>query len=129
MTTTDSYTVVYERDENGWWLAYVPAIPGCHTQGRTIDQARRRIREALSLWVDDAEDATLIDDVKLPVDIGHTVGEYQEAKGQAERERTRAQNLSIRAARALIIDMHLSVRDAADVLGISHQRVQQLLRY
>ncbi len=55
----NSYTVVYERDEDGWWLAYVPAIPGCHTQGRTIDQARRRIREALSLWVDDASTATL----------------------------------------------------------------------
>lgn len=123
----NSYTVAYERDEDGWWVAYVPAIPGCHTQGRTIDQARRRIREALGLWVDDADTAVLIDDVRLPANVSRTLEEYREAKGQAERERAKAQDFSVRAVRALMEDMHLSVRDAAELLGISHQRVQQLL--
>ena len=49
-----SYRVSYERDELGWWVASVRGVRGCHTQGRTVDEARRRIREALELFVDDA---------------------------------------------------------------------------
>jgi predicted RNase H-like HicB family nuclease len=48
-----SYRVAYERDESGWWVATVRDVRGCHTQGRTVDEARRRIREALGLFVDD----------------------------------------------------------------------------
>ena len=53
--TMKRYTVRYERDEGGWWVATVPRIRGCHTQGRTLDQARRRIREAMALFIDNAE--------------------------------------------------------------------------
>src|SRR5687768_12945870 len=61
-----SYRVAYERDESGWWVATVRGVRGCHTQGRTVDEARRRIREALELFVDDARRARIVDDVKLP---------------------------------------------------------------
>ena len=61
-----SYRVAYERDESGWWVATVRGVRGCHTQGRTVDEARRRIREALELFVDDARKAPIVDDVKLP---------------------------------------------------------------
>ena len=47
-------------------MATVKEVRGCHTQGRTIDQARRRIKEALELFVDHADEAELIDDVVLP---------------------------------------------------------------
>jgi predicted RNase H-like HicB family nuclease len=53
-----SYRVAYERDESGWWVATVRGVRGCHTQGRTVDEARRRIREALGLFVDDARRAS-----------------------------------------------------------------------
>jgi predicted RNase H-like HicB family nuclease len=61
-----SYRVAYERDESGWWVATVRGVRGCHTQGRTVDEARRRIREALELFVDNARRAPIVDDVKLP---------------------------------------------------------------
>ena len=38
-----TYHVTYERDESGWWVASVRGLRGCHTQGRTVDEARRRI--------------------------------------------------------------------------------------
>jgi predicted RNase H-like HicB family nuclease len=57
----DIYNVTYLRDESKWWVASVREVPGCHSQGRTIDQARRRVREALELFVDDAKSATLVD--------------------------------------------------------------------
>ena len=39
-----TYKVVYERDESGSWIAEVPSVPGCHSYGRTIEQARGRVR-------------------------------------------------------------------------------------
>ena len=59
-----SYCVAYERDESGWWVASVRGVRGWHTQGRTVDETRRRIREALELFVDDARKAPIVDDVK-----------------------------------------------------------------
>ena len=60
------YRVTYERDESGWWVASVRGMRGCHAQGHTVDEARRRIREALELFVDDARKAAIVDHVKLP---------------------------------------------------------------
>jgi predicted RNase H-like HicB family nuclease len=56
--------VAYERDDSGWWVASIREVRGCHSQGRTIDEARRRVREALGLFIeDDAESAEFVDDL------------------------------------------------------------------
>ncbi|MCY4110788.1 MAG: type II toxin-antitoxin system HicB family antitoxin [Chloroflexi bacterium] len=39
--------VVFERDEDGWEAASCPTLPGCHSQGRTRDEALANIREAI----------------------------------------------------------------------------------
>ncbi len=54
-------TVIYERDEAGWWVADIARVPGCHTQGGTIEQARERIRDALGLYADDSDTAQFQD--------------------------------------------------------------------
>ncbi len=54
-----SYRVTYERDESGWWVASVAGVAGCHTQGRSIQQARRRIQEALELALLNARNVEL----------------------------------------------------------------------
>ncbi|MBV9303858.1 MAG: type II toxin-antitoxin system HicB family antitoxin [Acidobacteriaceae bacterium] len=46
------FDVVIERDEEGYYLASVPQIPGCHTQARTLDQVTERIREAIELCLE-----------------------------------------------------------------------------
>lgn len=46
-----TYTLLLERDAQGWWVASVREVPGCHTQGRTLRQARARARQALGLYV------------------------------------------------------------------------------
>ncbi len=43
------FTVVIERDEEGYLVASVPALPGCHTQARSMDDLLDRIREAILL--------------------------------------------------------------------------------
>lgn len=46
------FDVVIERDAEGYYVASVPQIPGCHTQGRSLDEVTDRIREAIVLCLE-----------------------------------------------------------------------------
>jgi predicted RNase H-like HicB family nuclease len=46
------FSVVIERDEEGYYVASVPALPGCHTQARSLDELMHRVREAISLCLE-----------------------------------------------------------------------------
>ena len=122
------YHAVFERDESGAWTARVPSVRGCHTYGRTLDQARRRLREALALWVDEPDKAELVEDVRLPASVKAAVRASRADRRRAEEKRAEASASTIRAARALVDDVGVGFRDAAEILGVSHQRVQQLVR-
>lgn len=39
--------VVFEQDEDGWEVASCPTLPGCHSQGRTREEALKNIHEAI----------------------------------------------------------------------------------
>lgn len=45
----EKFTAVFERDEGDWWIGYVEELPGANTQGRTIEEARENLKEAVSL--------------------------------------------------------------------------------
>jgi predicted RNase H-like HicB family nuclease len=47
------YTVVLEREADGGYVAAVPALPGCVSQGDTRDEVKRHIREAADLYIGD----------------------------------------------------------------------------
>ena len=44
-------TVTYEQGEDGWVVASIPAVPGVHSQGRTRDEARENVLDALRLML------------------------------------------------------------------------------
>ncbi len=44
-----------ERDEDGYYVASVVELPGCHSQAKTLDQLSRRIREAVEAYLQVAE--------------------------------------------------------------------------
>jgi predicted RNase H-like HicB family nuclease len=122
-----TYHVTYERDECGWWVASVRGLRGCHTQGRTVDEARRRIVEAMKLFVDNAHSAKIVDDVKLPASAKKAIRAYATLRRKAELEDRRAVLAARRAVRLLRGGrLRMSARDAARALGLSHQRVHQL---
>ena len=50
--TTREFNVVVERDDAGWYVASVPALPGCHTQARSLDELMSRIREAIEAYLE-----------------------------------------------------------------------------
>jgi hypothetical protein len=46
------FDVVVERDSEGFYIASVPALAGCHTQARSLDELMGRIREAIELCLE-----------------------------------------------------------------------------
>jgi len=46
------FNVIIERDSEGFYVASVPALRGCHTQARSLDDLMQRIREAIELCLE-----------------------------------------------------------------------------
>ncbi|MFH1587353.1 MAG: type II toxin-antitoxin system HicB family antitoxin [Candidatus Diapherotrites archaeon] len=46
------FDVVIEKDKDGWFIVDVPALPGCHTQGKTKKEALKNIKEAIELYLE-----------------------------------------------------------------------------
>lgn len=46
------FDVVIERDADGYYVASVPALRGCHTQARSLDALMTRVREAIQLCLE-----------------------------------------------------------------------------
>lgn len=53
------FTVIIEKDSEGYLVASVPELPGCHTQAKTFDQLQERIKEAIELCLIEDGDDTL----------------------------------------------------------------------
>jgi len=46
------FDVVVEKDSAGYFVASVPALPGCHTQAKSLDELMERVREAIELCLE-----------------------------------------------------------------------------
>lgn len=46
------FNVIIEQDESGYYVAEVPALPGCLSQGKSYDEALQNIKEAIEGWLD-----------------------------------------------------------------------------
>lgn len=49
-----SYSVFYEAAPEGGYVAFVPSLPGCHTQGETLEEAEANIKEAIEVYLESA---------------------------------------------------------------------------
>ena len=67
------YTVILEREEDGGYHAFVPALPGCHTQGDTLEETLENALEAIHAYLDslkaEGEPAPVEDIIIKPVEI------------------------------------------------------------
>ncbi len=50
---SDPFTVLVEKDEQGYFVATVPELRGCHTQAKSLDMLMRRVREAIEVCLAD----------------------------------------------------------------------------
>jgi len=49
---TREFNVVIEKDEDGYFVASVPALRGCHTQAKSLDVLMRRVKETIKLCLE-----------------------------------------------------------------------------
>lgn len=63
------FKVIINLDENGIYVANCPAIPGCHTQGDTFEEAEKNIKEAIVLCLKVAEEDK---DYRDTIDFGQS---------------------------------------------------------
>ena len=54
----NEFTAIIERDEN-WFIAYCPEIPGANGQGRTLEECRQSLAEAIALILEDRRQNSL----------------------------------------------------------------------
>lgn len=50
------FTVIIEKDEDGYYVAEVPDIKGCYTQGKTLEEVLKNIREVIELCLEADKD-------------------------------------------------------------------------
>jgi predicted RNase H-like HicB family nuclease len=51
------FTVVLEREDDGGFVASVPALPGCVSQGDSRDEAMKNVREAIEVYIEDCRES------------------------------------------------------------------------
>ena len=49
------YTIVIEKDSDGWFVSEVVGLPGCHTQAKSIDKLLERTKEAIKAYLHEEE--------------------------------------------------------------------------
>ena len=120
-----SYTVTVSR-EPPWWVAVIAGLPGGATEARRLDHLEVEVRDLIAGLTDSSEDAFDLDwEYALPPELAWPVREFVEARARrqaAERDYAAAQEQAVDALTAA----QVSVRDAAELLGLSYQRVAQI---
>jgi predicted RNase H-like HicB family nuclease len=123
-----TYTARCQRSGD-WWAISVPELKGAHTQARRLEKAEAIVRDAIALFLDVPSDSfdVRIEPV-LPRDLQKKVGRARKVRDEAEVLQREAAIASAEVAADLVQTAHLTVRDAGRVLGLSHQRITQLLQ-
>ena len=57
MKAKREFTVIIERDEDGYYVAHVPELGGCYTQAKNLDTLTKRVREVIELCLEDGDSA------------------------------------------------------------------------
>lgn len=126
MTTTRNFYRATATRSGRWWAVVVPAVPGALTQGPTLKAAAAMAREAVALVLDIPEESVVIDlRPELPDTAATALNDFRSRRSERERAEEAEREAQATAAQVLR-EAGLSVRDAGEVLGVSHQRVSQL---
>ncbi len=67
MAKKRTFTVVIERDEDGWLVADVPELQACHTQAKTMDELIKRVKEVIQLCLEEKTESPEMEFVGVQV--------------------------------------------------------------
>jgi len=124
--TDTRYPAIAER-EGPWWVITVPDLD-IVTQARRIDQIEHMARDLIAIWLEVDPDSFDVDITVHVPDAWRAEAEgVRQARAEAKRMEAQATERARAAARRLRAQ-GLPVRDVGAVLGVSPQRVSQLLK-
>lgn len=124
---TKAYRVEVVRS-GGWWAITVPALDGVFSQVKRLSQVEDSAREAISLMLDIGEDNIGgLDIAVTPPAQAADLLEALEVSLATADEATRAAVAARREVAELLRAEGLPLRDVGELIGVSHQRVSQLL--
>ena len=119
------HRVVYRRNGAGRWVATVPGRRRCRGEGKTLRQARQRLRASLARVVEDPFEIDFVEDVRLPPPSRARLVAYWKARRRLERETERADRAAAAALEALLA-LKLNLKDVADLLGLPPLKLARL---
>ena len=110
---------------NGWWAVSVPEIPGLFTQARRLDRVERMVRDAAAMLNRDIASVEVVP--VLDEDAQLMLRELEETRAKAEALQRQSSDLTRRAIKLFQAE-GLTLRDIADLIGLSPQRVSVIAR-
>jgi predicted RNase H-like HicB family nuclease len=119
------YSVSVWREPEGTWSASADDIDGAFTDGDSLSEIDRNIRESIAVTLDLPRGAEATMTVELHVRVSDDADELVSTAVRAREAAARSPELTAAAVRSLR-DKGLSTRDIARLLGITHGRVGQL---
>jgi hypothetical protein len=121
-----TYTALCEPGER-WWAIEIPEVPqGAYTQARRLGDVEHMARDLLSLIFEVPEDSfRVVVKPQLGPELDAAVARARKARVRAERAQHEAAEASTVAVTNLLA-LGLSMREAGQILGLSHQRVAQI---
>jgi predicted RNase H-like HicB family nuclease len=121
------YEVLAERDGRHWFLR-VNELPGVFSQVRRLDQAEGMARDAIAAFLDVPADGFGVTvTVKLPADLERDVADVIDLRDTIDRTEREYAEQTRRLATRLVQGEGMTVREAGRLLGLSYQRVSQLV--
>ena len=127
MSPKKTYKITVER-EPGFWIIRVQHIDAVVTQARRMADVRQNAREAIAVWLDvPVSEVEVTVNYVMPPVVQRTIDEVRQLRADANERLDRAAEAAREAARRLTKDLGLTLREAAEILGVSFQRVAQLV--
>ena len=123
---SQTYRVIITREGDDW-LAEVPELEGASTFASTLRRLREYIREVIILGDDLPDDAEVRTEVEYRIDdpaVQQAVGLHQQRE-RLDREAEDLRRQTTESIKALLVEGY-SVRDTAEIIGITPGRVSQL---
>ncbi len=128
-TAVHRFRVTRDEDDRRVWLAEWVEDDRVHTYARSLAELEDLARDALALWLhSDADDVQVELDVDLPRSVSRELTQLRRQRDELEAQQASVLDRQRSLAVRLVEDEGMTYRDAARFLGISHQRIAQLVK-
>lgn len=128
-TAVHRFRVTRDEDDPRVWLAEWVEDDRVHTFARSLAELEDLARDALALWLHtDADDVRVELDVDLPASVARELTQFRRQRDELEAQQASVLDRQRSLAVRLVEDQGMTYRDAARFLGISHQRIAQLVK-